>query len=278
MKIWAHTLVRNEERYVWFSVMSVIEHVDRILVWDTGSEDKTVEIVKKITKLYPQKVDFREVGKVTVEEFPEIRQKMLDETKSDWILLVDGDEVWWDATIRNVVGVINNKGSFLEVIVNRYFNLVGDVFHYQEESAGMYEIGKIEGHLNIRATNTKIPGLHTAGPHGRQAYFDDKGTPIQDRSAKRRFYIKEPAYLHFTHLRRSNSYNSLVPKRGLKLKYELGRSFPLDFYYPEVFFRARPTIIPSPWEKMSSNFYIKALVQTPLRRLKRKLVRSKSGY
>ena len=52
MKIWANTLVRNEERYIWFAAMSVIEHVDKILIWDTGSDDATVMIIKEIKKLY----------------------------------------------------------------------------------------------------------------------------------------------------------------------------------------------------------------------------------
>jgi hypothetical protein len=50
LKITAHTLVKNEARFVWYSVMSVIEHVDKILLWDTGSTDGTKEILKKISK------------------------------------------------------------------------------------------------------------------------------------------------------------------------------------------------------------------------------------
>ena len=51
MKVWAHTLVKNEERYIWYAVMSVIDWVDKILIWDTGSTDKTVEIIKEIEKV-----------------------------------------------------------------------------------------------------------------------------------------------------------------------------------------------------------------------------------
>ena len=47
-KIWAHTLVKNEERFIWFSVMSVIVNVDKVLIWDTGSTDDTVKIIQKI--------------------------------------------------------------------------------------------------------------------------------------------------------------------------------------------------------------------------------------
>src|SRR3989344_3752116 len=103
MKIWAHTLVKNEERYIWYAVMSVIDYVDRILIWDTGSTDKTFEIVEEIKKLYPDKVDFREVGNVDINQFTIIRNKMLDRTNSDWFMILDGAEVWWKGSISEIV-------------------------------------------------------------------------------------------------------------------------------------------------------------------------------
>jgi hypothetical protein len=38
MKIWAHVVCQNEENYIWFALMSVVSHVDKIIVRDTGSE------------------------------------------------------------------------------------------------------------------------------------------------------------------------------------------------------------------------------------------------
>ena len=48
MKIWVNTIVHNEENFIWFAVMSVIDYVDKVLIYDTGSTDKTVEIIKEI--------------------------------------------------------------------------------------------------------------------------------------------------------------------------------------------------------------------------------------
>ena len=48
MSIWAHTLVKNEERFVWFAINSVIDYVDEMRVWDNGSSDSTVKIIKSI--------------------------------------------------------------------------------------------------------------------------------------------------------------------------------------------------------------------------------------
>lgn len=279
MKIWAHTLVKNEERYVWFAVNSMINYVDKILLWDTGSNDNTWEILKNIKKIYPKKVELKEVGEVSTDNYTNIRQQMLSITKSDWVIILDGDEVWWDSTAKKLVDTINSNKN-VDSIVTHYVNLVGDIYHYQEERAGLYEIDGKKGHLTIRAMNMKIEGLHLEKPHGTQGFFDEDGVLVQLRDKKNRLHIDEPGYLHFTNLPRSSNRKSdlVVPKRGAKLKYEIGSSFPLDFYYPEVFFRPRPRIITSPWVKMDEKFRKKSLLQTPLRKIKRRLMPAKVGY
>lgn len=279
MKIWAHTVLKNEERYAWYAVMSVINHVDKILLWDTGSTDNTFKIMEKIKKLYPNKVELEQAGDVTPNEYTAVRQTMLKKTKSDWVIIVDGDEVWWDKTIEELINaIIRNPES--ESIVTKYYNLIGDIYHRQEDAAGMYQIDNIKGHLTIRAMSMHVPGLHLEKPHGTQGFFDGQGTLIQDRDPKKRVHINKTGYLHFTNLPRSSSREEdlKVPKRGQKLKYELGIPFPLDFYYPEVFFRPRPEFVPSPWIKMSNEYRKRAFMETPLRKVKRRLYHGKVGY
>lgn len=281
MSIWVHTLVRNEERYIWFAVMSVIDYVDRVLLWDTGSEDRTIDIIHEIKRLYPSKISFREVKQKDIYKFTYLRQEMLEATKCSWFMIVDGDEVWWDWAIKEVAEIIRKKGSKIESIVNRYYNVVGDIYHYQSEGAGRYEIDGMVGHLTIRATSTRIPGIHFSKPHGVQGIFDDKEVPIQNRSKKKRDYLERPAYMHFTNVQRSSTLHldSKVPKRKMKLKHKLGNSFPFDFYYPEVFFKPRPNIVSSPWENISNKFKIRAFVETPFRSFKRSFVgKDSSGY
>jgi glycosyltransferase involved in cell wall biosynthesis len=281
MSVWAHTLVKNEERYIWFAVMSVIDHVDKILVWDTGSTDATVEVISIMTKAYPDKVLFKEVGDVDITQFTAMRQKMLEETNSDWILILDGDEVWWDGKIGQIKNIIDTKGGSLESIVSRYRNIVGDIFHFQDEEAGRYRIDNKLGNLTIRAFNRNIKGLKFAKPHGQQGIYDNKDVLIQNRASKRRLWFEGYSYLHFTNVLRSAKREDdlIVPKRGFKLKYEIGNKFPADFYYPEVFFRPRPDIAPSPWRRMDTKYFLISLVQTPLRKLKRKIILTEGhGY
>jgi glycosyltransferase involved in cell wall biosynthesis len=279
LKITAHTLVKNEARFVWYSVMSVIEHVDKILLWDTGSTDGTKEILKKISKLEPRKVDLKLLNGVTPDEFTNVRQKMLDETKTDWFIVVDGDEIWWEESIRKVTETIRKKGDHLESIVVPTINLVGDIYHYQEEKAGQYRLAGRRGHLSLRLVNRNIYGLASAKPHGTWGWVDDKGKMIQDRDKKKILYVDAP-FLHATFLKRAGKREEdlKVPKRAKKLKHEIGISFPKDFYYPEVFFRQRPNMVPDPWETMDLSFKLRAAIETPLRKLKRRILPAKVGY
>ncbi len=281
MKIWSHILVQNEERYLWYAVNSVAQYMDKIMIWDTGSSDNTIAIITELEKKYPKQIEFKEVGEVSIHEFATMRQRMLDETKSDWIFILDGDEVWWDDSIKELVDIIQTKGDTLDSIVSKYVNVIGDIFHYQDEQAGQYTIDGQRGHLTIRAMNMSIEGIHAANPHGRQGYFDKNDTAVQDLPKSGRKFQEMTGYMHFTHLIRSDTLaeDLKVPKRDIKYKKELGNPFPLDYFYPEVFFRPKPKIVPSPWKTMDKSFKIQSQILTPLRKLKRRFIPNlKSGY
>lgn len=280
MNVWGHALVCNEEKYLWFSVTSIIDYVDKLLLWDTGSTDKTCTIIDDLERKYKNKIITKQVGKVDINDFTKVRQQMLNQTKGDWFIILDGDEVWWRDSIFEIREILEAQDKSLETIVSRYYNLVGDVFHYQSENIGKYKIDNRVGNLTIRAMNTSIPGLNFSKPHGQQGIFDDKAVLVQERNKEKRLFINNPAYLHFTHLIRSSNIvaDKEVIKRNIKYKYELGEKFPSDFYYPEVFFKPYPSYISCPWKKRSTGYEFIAFIQTPIKLLKRKLLKSKSGY
>ncbi len=260
--------------------MSVVDYVDKIILWDTGSTDKTVGIIKELQKIKGDKIEFREVGSVSIEEFTKVRQQMLEETKSDWFMILDGDEVWWEGSIKKMIETIQKEGDYLESIISPHYNPIGDLYHYQEEAGGMYRIDNFQGHINIRAVNRKIKGLHFEKPHGQQGVYDGDGVLIQNRSKEKRKFLDAP-YLHFTNMRRSFSAkeDKNVPKRKIKFKYELGIPFPESFKFPEVFYQPHPDIVPSVWDKMSKKYFLRASFETVLKKAKRKVLPSRSvGY
>ncbi|KKP46095.1 MAG: Glycosyl transferase family 2, partial [Microgenomates group bacterium GW2011_GWC1_33_28] len=231
MKISGHTLFKNEEKWLWFAVSSVINYVDKLLLWDTGSTDNSWKIAQELKELYPDKISLRQYGEVTTETFSKARQEMLDETDSEWFLVVDGDEIWWEESIAKVTASIK-KGlaNKSESVVVPTINLIGDIFHFQEKEAGRYRFGKLFGHYNLRAVKKDIPGLHSEGVHGIWGWADENNNQIQNRNT---FNFIETPYLHTTFLPRGESREAdlKVPKRGKKLKYELGETLPLDYYF-----------------------------------------------
>lgn len=279
MRVWAHTLFRNEERFLWYSVSSVIDYVDRLLLWDTGSTDDSWKIARVLKKRYSDKIQLRQFGQIDASNFYRVRQEMLEETSSDWFLVVDADEVWYETSIKELVGFIKKNGNIFESIVVPTLNFVGDLFHIQEEEAGRYEFKTIDGlkkgNYALRAINRSIPGLFSKGRHGIWGWADGEGKMIQDRNPQKIGFLDFP-YCHMTFLKRSRK-DQEVPKRSKKLKYEMGRPLPSDFYYPEVFFWPRPHFIPSLWEEMDNYYKMRAFFETPLRKINR-IIFKKVGY
>lgn len=241
MKITAHVLVENEENFIWYAVMSVARHVDEIILFDAGSRDKTPEILREIKNRLGSKIKIDSVGKLSAHEYPRARQKMLDLTKDGWIIIVDGDEVWWEEGIMKLVNTIKSKDDSLDTIVTRYKTCIMDIYHYQDESLGKYVIGDEKGHITIRAINRGIKGLHVDRRYPFEGFYNGENTLIQNLEASRRIVLPEPGYLHLTHLTRTSVHKE-------KVKYDKGIAFPLDYYYPEVLFREKPSIVPDPWK------------------------------
>ena len=263
MKIWANTVVHNEENFIWFAIMSVVDYVDKVLVYDTGSTDQTVSIINGIKRIKKDKIIFKELGEVNAEEFPKIRQQMLDESNCDWMLVLDGDEIWWDSSIKNLIKKINTDGNDIDGIVVPMIVPVGDIYHLQAEEAGKYELLGKRGHFNLRAINKKIPGLHADFPYGRESYLDQDNKLVQERNNI--IFVNAP-YLHVTHLKRSAK-----KRKYNKYKYELGKKVNKGFLYPEILFNNYPSIIRSPWRRISLLDVILAGLLTPFRKLKRRI-------
>lgn len=257
--IWVNTIVCNEENFIWFALMSVIDYVDKILVWDTGSNDKTVQIIKEVVQNKGKKIEFKEVGPVNRNGFTEKRQAMLEESKCDWVLVLDGDEVWWEDSIKKLKEQIEIEGDKLDAIAAPFYNCVGDIYHHQSEEAGEYRLLGRKGHLTLKAINRKIPGLHWSMPYGQEGLYNEESTPIQNNKSNRLFFL-EAFFLHLSHLKRSSISRN-------KFKYDLGVSFPSDFKYPEVFYEEKPEGVPSPWLRRSKKYEAISLVKKPLQSL-----------
>jgi len=260
MKIVGHCIVKNEEKFIWYAINSVIDFLDEIYVWDTGSTDKTCGIVKSIKN---DKVHFEEKGKCTPEELSELRNEMIKKTDSDWIFILDGDEVWHKDAIKEIVDTIYKYNDTIDLIVSPVKMLVGDIYHYQGEDAGKYQLKGRKGHFNIRAIRN-FEGLSIKGTYPNEAYVDKNGMMIQDFPEDRMIFAKN-YYLHASHLQRSS-------KDTKKYKYDLGKKFPLNYFYPEVFFERGSKNIDSIFLPFDCKYKIISSFLVPFRFFKRKFL------
>jgi glycosyltransferase involved in cell wall biosynthesis len=271
--IWVNMMIKNEERWIWYALKSVLPFVNKVLVWDTGSTDNSVKIIKTIKS---KKINFKQIGNVDKKTFSKARQKMLELTKSDWVFNVAGDEVWPKNPLKSLIKEIRKASKKIQTFCVRPINFVGDIrFVHPETFSGQTPLASkgLKGFFSSRVFRKNIPGLHISGKYGREGFYDNKDRTIRERK-KHVKYLPDVYYWHMTYLPRSSSRvkDKQVMMRDKKRKYEIGLRRPDWIEVPEVFYLDRPSIVPCPFYKMGNFAYIRSLVQTPFKKLKRKVL------
>lgn len=231
--ITAHCLVKNEENFIYYAIKSVINFVDYIIVFDTGSIDKTVEIIQNLIKEYPNKITFEEKGPCDGKRHTELRQEMVDRTSTDWFMILDGDEVWTKRGVEEALYIIKNKPE-IECIVAPFYLCVGDIYHRIFRKGPMQMLGRKDF---FYPRFLKI----TSGIRWRGDYDQDTLVTGDDEifCKDTNSFILQSKYWHMTHLIRSsrddNDYSSGGNRRvKRRLSYfSIGRK--INEPTPEVF-------------------------------------------
>lgn len=106
-------IVRNEEKTLARCLESAAKLVDEIIIADTGSEDNTVNIaLSKGAKVYHYQWN---------DHFAEARNFAIQQSTSDWNLVLDADE-WIEQGSRQELAVFMNSGpSVGRVLINSIF-------------------------------------------------------------------------------------------------------------------------------------------------------------
>lgn len=265
INITAHTLVKNEEKWVWFSIMSVINFVDKLIIYDTGSTDNTVKIIKEILKEkeYSKKIIFEEKGSVTSDNFAKLRQEQIDKTDTDWFLVLDGDEIWYERSLIEVSSIV--KVTDKKMLAIRFHNCTKDIYHYTKFESGSYSIKGIKGNITLKLINRNINGLIADGPYGIEGYYDASGAPIQED--ERSIDVIDGFFLHTSNLVRSKNlfHDWKIPYRRIKVFAKPEDKVQLDFVFPEVFYLKRPEYIIDPFKKAGVFYYLLRLAIQPFR-------------
>jgi glycosyltransferase involved in cell wall biosynthesis len=247
-KITTHTIIKNEDRWIWYALMSVINQVDKMLIYDTGSTDKTIQIIKAINS---PKIILKEKGSVDRKKLVRLRQEQIRRTKTPWFMLLDGDEIWPQKNLKKLTEAASKANKNTIALFNHTRNCVGDIFHYLPASKGRYQIKDKQGHLNIRLIRN-LPDIKVSGEYPLETYTL-KGQPIQE--IEDRIQFVDIWYLHTTHLSRSTQPQTEeeVIDRLKKRKFRLGVKMDKD-ELPEIFWQPRPEIVPPPitsrWQEL----------------------------
>lgn len=109
-------IVKNEEKNITRCIQSYKAIVDEVIVVDTGSVDKTVEIAQ----LLGAKIYYFEWKN----DFSAAKNFALDKAKGDWIIFLDADEYFDQSKVKNLPNLIRiyeKKG--MEIIACKMFNI-----------------------------------------------------------------------------------------------------------------------------------------------------------
>lgn len=126
MKISFLYIVRNEERTIYQSIMSIINFAHEvIIVLDPRSNDRTKDILMELVKRFPKLIKVFLHPFISDGHQREYSLMMADQT-SDWYWIIDGDEVAADNVVKIVEMLKSTKANIFNY---EGVHFVGDFKH-----------------------------------------------------------------------------------------------------------------------------------------------------
>lgn len=113
-------IVKNEEKHLVKCLQSVRDVVDEIIIVDTGSTDKTIDISRVFGA---QVFEFPWTG-----DFSAARNESLNKASGNWILVLDADEVISVSDLKELRKIVHKKPSSAEaysIVTRNYLRNVG---------------------------------------------------------------------------------------------------------------------------------------------------------
>lgn len=238
--ITAHCMVKNEQVYMRYVLQSVIDYVDRIIVFDTGSSDDTPKIVNEFVRKYPGKVELYIKPPCDWASHIAYRMEFLEMTKTDWFMILDGDEVWSKRTMDEAFEIIEKEGDKIDCVDVESYLCTGDIFH--EHNRKLVE--KINGIKSFSVTRffKFYPGQMKWSMNWKKGDVDFKRNGLDISENREKMEFTKNKLWHMTHLRRSylddNEFtsNSVTATRKSKRRdtyFIIGQKIEEDV--PEVF-------------------------------------------
>lgn len=207
-------ICKNEEMFIWFSIMSVLNHVDEIFICDTGSTDLTINLIKKIKS---EKIHFYEKKIKNMKDFTSCKNEMLNQSKNEWILILDADEIWLESELTDMLAKLNQ--------IPKENNLV-KVF--RREILDNKHISKKTKHLYATRLIRNFTNTYFYKEFPKELLFGENG--------KRKIWQLENEYYHFHNFIRSRKDNLVFERENRKNNWWYKGEFE-KFKIPEIFLK-----------------------------------------
>ena len=150
LKVSACWIVRNEENTLTNSINSVKAYVDELIVVDTGSTDRTIEIAEQLgAKVF--KLDW-------ANDFSAPRNYALEQATGDWIVFLDADEYFVADCAKNIrqsiqLAITKKMSALLVELVNIDLDdgnrVIDSTYLCRVFKAGARYVGRIHEELRV---------------------------------------------------------------------------------------------------------------------------------
>lgn len=157
-----HMLVRNEP-FIFYAAKSIYDIADQILLYDTGSyDDYTLKDIywllmedkaRKIKfKQLPMEYDYTKLDHASQKGVHNtgrnrawVRQQMIQDTQTDFYLIVDGDEVYYRMAAVEVRDIIDRfpKDKICGLVPILWFSKPNQIFSYYPRAGKLYRTEKV---------------------------------------------------------------------------------------------------------------------------------------
>jgi len=139
-------VVKDEEEWIYYAISSIKPYVDRFIVVDGGSTDRTMSEIRR-AGITPSIIG----GTLT-----EKRNAAAELTGCDWIWWIDGDEVWTNKDAESVVEYIKIYADNPDISILRphLYRFIGDRFHYDIQR---YSMSRIYRNCDVKMYGKSFP-------------------------------------------------------------------------------------------------------------------------
>jgi len=127
-------IVKDEEAFLEQCISSVKEIIDEIVVVDTGSKDKTVEVAKGLgAKVFHRAWD---------DDFSSARNFSLSKATGDWIFILDADETIAKKDLKKLKELTRTKEYVAYLFIQRNYMSDSKVMKWISSKGDAYEESK----------------------------------------------------------------------------------------------------------------------------------------